>query len=75
MEYDADGECYRYACPCGDEFEITLEELRAGEEIAHCPSCTLVVRVIYDAEEFSVTPENPPSTPPPPTIKALVPRH
>ena len=24
------------------------EELGAGEEIAHCPSCSLTIRVIYD---------------------------
>ena len=26
---------------------------RAGEEIAHCPSCSLYVKVIYDPEDFS----------------------
>ena len=24
-----------------------------GEEIAHCPSCSLYVKVIYDPEDFS----------------------
>ena len=28
------------------------EELQNGEEVAHCPSCTLVIRVIYDPEDF-----------------------
>ena len=40
-----------YPCPCGDKFEITLEELCMGEDIAPCPSCSLLIRVIYD-EEF-----------------------
>jgi ATP-dependent RNA circularization protein (DNA/RNA ligase family) len=31
-------------------FEITLEELEDGEDIANCPSCTLKVRVIYEPE-------------------------
>lgn len=27
---------------------ILQEELMAGEEVATCPSCSLVVKVIYD---------------------------
>jgi len=23
-----------------------------GEEVARCPSCTLIIRVIYDEEDF-----------------------
>ena len=33
-------------------FEITLEELWDGDDIAHCPSCTLLVRVIFDKEQL-----------------------
>jgi len=33
-------------------FEITLEELQSGEEVATCPSCSLLVRVIYDPDDF-----------------------
>ena len=33
-------------------FEITKEDLEAGEEVATCPSCSLIVRVIYDPEDF-----------------------
>ena len=29
------------------------EELFDGEEIARCPSCSLMVRVIYDRENFT----------------------
>lgn len=29
-------------------FFISLEELQDGEDVAHCPSCTLKIRVIYD---------------------------
>ncbi|CAH1402110.1 unnamed protein product [Nezara viridula] len=32
---------------------ISLEELAAGEEIATCPSCSLIIKVIYDIEKFS----------------------
>lgn len=45
-------QAYTYPCPCGDLFQITLEELRAGEEIARCPSCSLYITVVYDPEDF-----------------------
>ena len=48
FEYDPDTETYYYPCPCGDQFEISLEDLEAGEEVATCPSCSLVLKVIYD---------------------------
>ena len=44
---------FTYACPCGDLFQITGDELAAGEDIARCPSCSLVVRVLFDAAEFA----------------------
>ena len=31
-------------------FQISLEELLEGEDIAPCPSCTLRIKVIYDME-------------------------
>lgn len=52
MEWDEDLGALTYQCPCGDVFQITIEELRAGEEIASCPSCTLVVRVVYEVEDL-----------------------
>eukprot|EP01115_Flamella_aegyptia_P009901 TRINITY_DN42848_c0_g2_i1.p1 TRINITY_DN42848_c0_g2~~TRINITY_DN42848_c0_g2_i1.p1 ORF type:complete len:88 (+),score=21.16 TRINITY_DN42848_c0_g2_i1:33-296(+) len=52
MEYDEDLETFFYPCPCGDRFQITLEELQEGEEIGRCPSCTLIIRVIYDEIEL-----------------------
>lgn len=39
---------YTYPCPCGDQFEICLSDMRDGEEIAMCPSCSLTIRVIFD---------------------------
>jgi hypothetical protein len=33
-------------------FVITLEELDEGEDIAHCPSCTLKIRVIFEEEDI-----------------------
>ncbi|KAI6652801.1 DPH3-like [Oopsacas minuta] len=53
FEWDPDTESYYYPCPCGDQFVITLQELEDGEEIATCPSCSLIVRVVYDVDQFS----------------------
>ncbi|CAH2243843.1 DPH3 homolog [Pararge aegeria] len=57
FDYDAEEEMYYYPCPCGDMFQISKEELMAGEEVATCPSCSLVVKVIYDAEKFKAEAE------------------
>ncbi len=49
MDYVEELETYYYPCPCGDRFQITLDELIDGEEIGRCPSCSLVIHVLYDA--------------------------
>ena len=45
FEWDEDEETFYYPCPCGDRFAVTKEELLAGEEVATCPSCSLIVKV------------------------------
>jgi diphthamide biosynthesis protein 3 len=50
--YDKERDLYTYPCPCGDKFQISTAQLRNGEDIARCPSCSLIVRVIYDPEDF-----------------------
>ena len=57
FEYDEEDETYYYPCPCGDRFAITREELEAGEEVATCPSCSLIVKVIYNPEDFEPSEE------------------
>ncbi|KAL6254205.1 hypothetical protein P5V15_014827 [Pogonomyrmex californicus] len=52
FEYDQDEEIYYYPCPCGDQFQISLTELAAGEVEVTCPSCSLMIKVIYDREVF-----------------------
>ncbi|XP_055851482.1 diphthamide biosynthesis protein 3 [Episyrphus balteatus] len=52
FEYDEEEEMYYYPCPCGDRFQISKDELIEGEEVATCPSCSLIVKVIYDPEMF-----------------------
>lgn len=51
MDYNEETETFYYPCPCGDRFQITMSELEDGEDIAHCPSCTLTICIIYEIEE------------------------
>jgi diphthamide biosynthesis protein 3 len=44
------------------------EELADGEEIAHCPSCSLTIRVIYNPEDF--VPDLSSTGPPPTAVPA-----
>eukprot|EP01129_Flabellula_baltica_P005965 TRINITY_DN2196_c0_g1_i1.p1 TRINITY_DN2196_c0_g1~~TRINITY_DN2196_c0_g1_i1.p1 ORF type:complete len:106 (-),score=29.06 TRINITY_DN2196_c0_g1_i1:90-407(-) len=50
--FDDDEEIFYYPCPCGDRFQITLDQIFAGEDIAQCPSCSLMLKVIYDPDDF-----------------------
>ncbi|XP_077241524.1 diphthamide biosynthesis protein 3-like [Tasmannia lanceolata] len=52
MEWNKDLDAFTYPCPCGDLFQITKAELRLGEEIGRCPSCSLYITVIYNQEDF-----------------------
>ena len=52
MDWDADLGAYTWECPCGDLFQITPEELRAGEEVGDWPSCSLVITVVYEPDEL-----------------------
>lgn len=49
MTWDETLQIYHYPCPCGDRFEIALVYLQDGEDIAVCPSCSLMIRVVYEA--------------------------
>lgn len=48
MTWDESKKVYHYPCPCGDRFEISKAQLANYEDIATCPSCSLIIRVIYD---------------------------
>ena len=52
MEWNQEERKFFYPCPCGDRFQITIDELADGEEIAYCPSCSLKILVIYDPEDM-----------------------
>lgn len=48
MTFDPALQIYTYPCPCGDRFEISLADLRDGEDVGVCPSCSLMIKVIFD---------------------------
>jgi diphthamide biosynthesis protein 3 len=48
MTFDPKLELYHFPCPCGDRFEISIGDLREGEDIAVCPSCSLMIKVIFE---------------------------
>ncbi|GAA83008.1 diphthamide biosynthesis protein 3 [Aspergillus luchuensis IFO 4308] len=52
MAFDPVLQIYHYPCPCGDRFEIAIDDLRDGEDIGVCPSCSLMIRVIFDAADL-----------------------
>ncbi|KXT07389.1 hypothetical protein AC578_536 [Pseudocercospora eumusae] len=63
MTFDQTTQLYHYPCPCGDRFEINIEDLRDGEEIAVCPSCSLQIRVIFDVDDLPPKEPEPPKPP------------
>ncbi|KAJ0124513.1 diphthamide biosynthesis protein 3 [Diaporthe amygdali] len=53
MTYDETLQTYHYPCPCGDRFEIALADLQdESTDIAVCPSCSLMIRVIYEVDNL-----------------------
>lgn len=52
LDFDSETGKFFYPCPCGDKFTITLEQIRMGEVIAECPSCSLTIRIIYDKDSY-----------------------
>lgn len=52
MTFEPTLRIYHYPCPCGDRFEIGIDDLRDGEEIAVCPSCSLMIRVVFEVENL-----------------------
>ncbi|KAJ5585528.1 diphthamide biosynthesis protein 3 [Penicillium hispanicum] len=52
MTFDPALQIYHFPCPCGDRFEIAIDDLRDGEDIGVCPSCSLMIRVIYDLSDL-----------------------
>lgn len=40
------------SCSCGGDFCIIKGGLKNREDVATCPSCSLLVKVIYDKDQF-----------------------
>ncbi|CEO97772.1 Diphthamide biosynthesis protein 3 [Plasmodiophora brassicae] len=53
MEFDESSGMYSYPCPCGDQFLLSLDDIIDGEDVARCPSCSLLLKVVYDPSEFA----------------------
>ncbi|KAK9316843.1 hypothetical protein V1522DRAFT_402670 [Lipomyces starkeyi] len=52
MLFDTDLQIYTYPCPCGDKFQISLLDLLDGSDVAVCPSCSLMIQVIFEPEDL-----------------------
>lgn len=52
MVWDDAAQVYHYPCPCGDRFEITRPQLGQGYDVGQCPSCSLLIRIIFDQMDF-----------------------
>ncbi|KAF8599978.1 zf-CSL-domain-containing protein [Ceratobasidium sp. AG-I] len=52
MTWDESKGVFHYPCPCGDRFEISRQQLANYEDVATCPSCSLIIRVIFDPLDF-----------------------
>ncbi|OJT03999.1 Diphthamide biosynthesis protein 3 [Trametes pubescens] len=58
MAWDEEKRVYHYPCPCGDRFEISKKQLKNYEDVATCPSCSLIIRVIFDPLDFEDEPSD-----------------
>lgn len=50
--FDPDTQLFTYPCPCGDRFQISIYDLEDGENIAVCPSCSLMCEIIFDESDL-----------------------
>ncbi|KAI1084839.1 zf-CSL-domain-containing protein [Whalleya microplaca] len=65
MTFDETIQIYHYPCPCGDRFEIALADLQdEATDIAVCPSCSLMIRVIFDQDNLPKPALEPPAPEP-----------
>ena len=58
LDFEEDDQTFYYPCPCGDKFRITVAQLRGGELIATCPSCSLQIKIIFDEDYLDEFLEN-----------------
>ncbi|CCK68676.1 Kti11p KNAG_0B02340 [Huiozyma naganishii CBS 8797] len=53
MTFHPELEMFTYPCPCGDRFEILLDDMFDGIKLAVCPSCSLMIDVIFEVEDLA----------------------
>lgn len=53
MTYDPITQLLHYPCPCGDRFEVCVDDLLDGStDIATCPSCSLTIQVVFEVSDL-----------------------
>lgn len=56
LTFDKKMGIYTYPCPCGDNFQIALDDMKDGWDVGVCPSCSLQIKVIFGpVSSFSET--------------------
>ncbi|CCH62705.1 hypothetical protein TBLA_0I00420 [Henningerozyma blattae CBS 6284] len=53
MVFHPETQLFTYPCPCGDRFEVFIDDLFDGETRAVCPSCSLEIDVIFEQEDLA----------------------
>ena len=51
-DMDFEDGIFTYLCPCGDKFQITVDQLKSGKTIAMCPSCPLIIEIIFEIDSI-----------------------
>ncbi|KAL6940346.1 toxin-insensitive protein [Hanseniaspora vineae] len=70
MTFDNDTKTFTYPCPCGDKFQVYIDDLFYGDDVAVCPSCSLMIQVIFEKEDLQEYYEQADHTPPEPFMIA-----
>lgn len=52
MTFDPQTMLFTYPCPCGDKFQVFIDDLKDGDDVAVCPSCSLMIQVIFDEDDL-----------------------
>lgn len=49
MTFELDSQLFTYPCPCGDKFQVSLDDLfDESTDIATCPNCGLEILVKFE---------------------------
>ncbi|KAI1300118.1 Diphthamide biosynthesis protein 4 [Mortierella claussenii] len=54
MDYDEDSGSYSLPCRCSGEYSISEDELELGVDTVVCSTCSLIVRIHYEALDEDV---------------------